>query len=95
MTNKNKNINQKQANATEVQNNDIRFIMSTEQGRRFIYEMLSDTHQYQTSFTGNSHTFFREGERNIGVKLMKRIHENCLDEYVLMLKEARKRAEQI
>jgi hypothetical protein len=81
-------------NAVELQKVDLKFIMNSEQGRRFIYDLLTDTHMYSTSFTGNSTTFFKEGERNIGIRLMTRIHETCLDEYMHMLKEAKMRTKQ-
>lgn len=82
---------QDQLNAIEDQRADLKHIMSHVRGRRFIYDLLEQTHQYSTSFTGNSQTFFKEGERNIGIKLMARIENDCLDEYILMLKEAKQR----
>lgn len=87
-----KQISQRERKAkrdTEGINDAIRYFMGKPEGRLLIYWLLEEAHMYQTSFTGNSSTFFKEGERNIGLKLINRIHRlNCFDEYVSMLKEA-------
>ena len=38
-------------------------------GRQFVWWLLEQTHVFQSSFTGNSTTFFLEGERNVGLKV--------------------------
>lgn len=68
---------------------DFLYVMRSKQGRRFIWRLLTWTHVFQTSFTGNSETFFREGERNIGVKLINEIHSHCYELYGTMVKEQR------
>ena len=52
-----------------------------------MWRLLERTGVFRTSFTGNSETFFREGQRNVGLMLMAQIHEVCPDQYALMLKE--------
>lgn len=47
----------------------MRKVMSGAAGQRFLWWLLEQTHVFQTSFTGNSATFFMEGERNVGLKL--------------------------
>lgn len=54
-----------------------------------MWKLLAETGLYKTSFTGNSETFFREGARNVGLKLMAQIHELTPDAYGLMLKESK------
>lgn len=44
-------------------------LLAEEKGRIFVWWLLEQTHVFQNSFTGNSHTFFLEGERNVGLKL--------------------------
>jgi len=39
-------------------------------GKRVYANILSRCHVFQTTFTGNSKTFFLEGERNIGLYLL-------------------------
>ena len=64
------------------------FIMSDERGRRFMWWLLGRCHVYATSFTGNSATFFKEGERNIGLMVLDRVMTECPDLYPEMHKEA-------
>lgn len=75
----------KLAVAQEVE--DFLWIMRSKQGRRFVWRFLTWTHLFKTSFTGNSETFFREGERNIGVRLMDEIHTHCYELYGTMVRE--------
>ena len=49
---------------------DIKHIMSDVSGRRFVWRLLSRCGVYRLSYTGNSDTYFREGERNIGLWLL-------------------------
>lgn len=66
---------------------DLRFVMSTNSGRRFVWDLLGETGLYQTSFTGNSETFFKEGKRQIGLLLLARITALAPEEYMAMIKE--------
>lgn len=68
---------------------DFKWLMSDKRGRRVMWRLLAETGLYKTSFTGNSETFFREGARNVGLKLMAQIHELTPDAYGLMLKESK------
>lgn len=67
---------------------DIAFILSDARGRRFMWRLLSMTGIYRSSYTGDSKTFFREGERNIGLQVMRDIHEINPEAMTQMLKEA-------
>lgn len=66
---------------------DLKFILKTEQGRRLLYRYLCECGVYRTSFTGNSTTFYNEGMRNIGLKLLADIEEAMPEAYLLMIKE--------
>ena len=46
-----------------------RDLLHEDKGKRLVWWLLEQTHVFQSSFTGNSTTFFMEGERNIGLKL--------------------------
>lgn len=70
---------------TEIE--DLKWVMSNKRGRRFVWRLMERTGLYRTSFTGNSTTFFNEGQRNIGLFLVSEIHEACPDQYTLMVKE--------
>lgn len=70
---------------------DFVWLMNNRQGRRFIWRLLDAAGIFRSSFTGSSETFFREGQRDIGLRIMSRIHDYCPDQYALMLKESNER----
>lgn len=67
---------------------DLRWIMSDPRGRRFIWRLLGITGIFRSSFTGNSETFFREGERNVGLKLLTEVTRDANDLYLTAQQEA-------
>lgn len=74
---------------------DLESVMSTESGRRFIWEMLADAGVFQSSFTGdNNATNFKEGQRNAGLRIFSRVMEVCPDMYLVMAKEAKEDEQQ-
>jgi hypothetical protein len=70
---------------TEVE--DIKWLMAHKQGRRFVTRLLDKAGVYRTSFTGNSETFFREGQRNLGLFVLSEVMEVTPDQHAQMLKE--------
>jgi len=68
---------------------DVKFVMSTAAGRRFMWRYLSECGVYQDplSFDTNE-VFFLKGRRSIGLSLTVDIHEADLDLYTTMQKEA-------
>lgn len=69
---------------------DVAFILSSPQGRRFYWRYLDECGIYKTSVVPgypDSYTFLLEGQRNIGIKLMTDLQEADPDAYILMLKE--------
>ena len=72
----------------------MKFQMSTPAGRRFMWRLLEKTGMYRTSFTGNSTTFFNEGQRNIGLMMNALILQACPEQYLAMLNEAKAKDEQ-
>lgn len=69
--------------------NDWKWLMSTARGRRLAYRLLERTGIYRTSMTGNSYTFFNEGQRNIGLFVQAVVTEHCPEDYAKMLVEKR------
>lgn len=65
--------------------------LSSKDAREWMYDLLSDCHLYAPSHVpGDSHsTAFREGERNIGLRVLSDIPTEA---YALMLSEARERS---
>jgi hypothetical protein len=69
--------------------NIVKGVMSSKEGRAWMFGVLDACHIYSTSFTGDALTSaFREGERNIGLKLIGSVTRSAPDEYALMLKES-------
>lgn len=81
---------EKEKDKRELELEDVRFILSTPTGRRFYYRHISECGVFTSSMTGNSWTYFKEGERNIGCKLLTDLNEAAPDAYALMMKENRK-----
>jgi hypothetical protein len=63
---------------------DLLWLMNQSEGRRFVWRLLQSCHLYETSFTGTSATFFREGERNVGLQVLADITRLCPDLYARM-----------
>lgn len=78
---------QRQANARRFI--IIRKAMSDPDGREWFYNVLASCHVYSTSFATNALAMaYREGERNVGLRLTTELTEACPDLYLIMLKEA-------
>lgn len=67
----------------------LRWLFDDEKGRRIAWWLLEETHVFRTSMTGNSQTFFLEGERNIGLKVLDRLMTISPSAFALMQAEAR------
>lgn len=83
-----KDAEAKRKRDAEVDREDIKWLLSTKRGRRLVWrQMLAPCGIYRLSYTGNSDTYFREGQRSIGLATVARIHETCPDLYHLMQQE--------
>lgn len=80
-------LDSKAKRASKVADDDLSAIMSEQTGRRFIYRVFEMAGIFRLSYTGNSETFFNEGARNIGLRLLAEIQRVCPDSFILMLKE--------
>ena len=83
-------IRQAKVNASvleKMRRDDISALMAMPEFRRYVWWLLEQSHVFRTSFTGNSETFFREGERNIGLKVFLEINQECPEHYATMVKE--------
>ena len=78
---------EKEESRQERELNDVRHVLNSKEGRRFLWRYLGECGMFRTSFTGNSETFFKEGERNIGLKIMSDITAASDEAYFLMMKE--------
>lgn len=69
------------------QKEDFMELMSTRAGRRFIKGLLVDCGIFQSSYTGSAETYFREGRRDIGLKVLARINDWCPHLYSTLMQE--------
>jgi len=77
----------------EIILNDMRYVLSSVQGRRLIWRILDMAGVYRSSFTGNSTTFFNEGARNIGLRVLSDVMDAKPEAFLLMQNEDKKRKE--
>ena len=70
---------------------DLEFVLSGPPGRRFLWELLGQTGMFTGGFINNgSEQYFRAGQRDLGLKLMKRIQDEFPESFLLMQSEAMK-----
>lgn len=65
---------------------DIDKIMSTPEGSRFMWRVLGMCGVFQSSFSADAlHMAFREGQRNIGLKIQGDIIEACPGRFINLM----------
>lgn len=69
--------------------------MATPEGRLYMHELIDFCGLYRTSMTGTSDTFFREGMRSTGLKILADITEADPDGYLKLLQETKILKDQI
>ena len=73
---------------------DLCRVMSTKEGRRFMWRLLSDAGVFRLSFNVDAMQMaFAEGNRNTGLKYFNDIMAACPQLYTLMIDEHRKAKE--
>lgn len=81
-------VKQTAANLNRQEIEDIKWLMSSPRGRRLVWWILGIAGIYRTSFSSSRNvTDFNEGGRNIGLKLLARVNDHCLDQYEVMFQE--------
>jgi hypothetical protein len=75
---------------SQREDDDLVWLMNQREGRRFVWRLLQSCHLYESSFTGTSATFFREGERNVGLAVLADIVRLCPELHARMAGESQK-----
>lgn len=75
--------------AKRQEQEDVQWLMAHEAGRRIVWGLLEFAGVYRTSMTGDNFTFFNEGQRNVGLRLVAQVQTHCPIEYAQMIKEHR------
>ncbi|CAK0756543.1 conserved hypothetical protein [Gammaproteobacteria bacterium] len=72
----NKKQEQKAKRIRERVLSDLRAVLKNAEGRRVLWKLLSDSGVYRISFTGEAAgTNFNEGQRSIGLQLLRDIED--------------------
>ena len=58
---------------------DIKTMLSTAAGMRFFVRLFTDGHMFATTFTGNSWSYFKEGERNLALRYFNDVRQAAPD----------------
>lgn len=64
---------------------DVRYLIKTPPGMRYFRGLLERGSVFQTTFTGNSHTFFKEGMRNLALSVLADVSEAAPEEIVNLM----------
>jgi len=78
-------VKEKKTKATlekEREQEELRQLLEDKKFRKFVWKVLSECGVYQEAFTGNSHTFYNEGKRKIGVWLIAQLISSSPKSYV-------------
>lgn len=73
---------------------ELKLVMSSPQGRAFLWRLLAKTGLYEEVFTGNSTTFYKCGKQAIGLWLLGEITSSDKLAYIKMQQEALNRDEE-
>lgn len=67
---------------------DLKWLMSSKRGRRYVWRLLDQTGVFRLSFNTNAMTMaFAEGNRNFGNRTLAMVHSLCPEHYPSMVKE--------
>lgn len=53
---------------------DVKKVISSAEGRRFLWRLMSESGVFRASYTGDSKTFFNEGKRDIGLLVLREVN---------------------
>lgn len=70
----------------------IHGVMSTPNGRQWMWDLLGSCHIFATTFVGDPlQSAFAEGQRNVGLSLLADIMAHCPDYYIQAMRESNER----
>lgn len=74
----------------EQRKSDLKAVMATQEGRRFIWRVIGEAGVFRSSFVSGSSdiTSFNEGSRNNGLTLLSEIMSDLPESFLIMQKEA-------
>lgn len=88
-----KKAGEKQQSRREKELNDLRFVLSYQQGRRFLWRMLGYCKVFESIWRPSAEIHHLSGKQDCGHFLMGEIVEANQDSFLTMQKEAKQEAE--
>lgn len=84
---------EKQAHIAEASRQSVlRNLMSTIEGRTFMWDVLANAHIFSSTYTGDAlQSAFNEGQRAVGLALLADILIACPDQYIQAQRESNER----
>lgn len=83
-------VKKREASAKELERRRIaglKAMVENADCRLWLWDLLGNCGIYRSSFTGNSETFFKEGQRNVGLKVQAELVRYFPESYVTMMRE--------
>lgn len=77
----------REARYQRAQHKDIAALLNTPEFRRYVKRYLALCNVFKTTFTGNSETFFREGQRSIGTTMFGEIMQVNPERFAELMRE--------
>lgn len=74
---------------------DVRAILASPQGRRFMWRYLAICGVFRSSWTPSAEIHFNEGRRDIGLHLLADVNDADPEAYVRMMQEAKRDQENV
>lgn len=72
----------------QAEQEDLRKVMSTKNGRRFVYRLIERAGIHRTTFRESpTESAFLEGQRDFGIFIEAEVNAACPNHYLTMLKE--------
>lgn len=69
---------------------DMKFILGSQSGRRFLWSLIGQCSIYDMHFIGSSESFARQGRQILGNELIRKIARVDPEAWLLMQREANK-----
>lgn len=70
---------------------DIEWMLKHEQGRRILFDLIEGTRAFETSFTGNSGSYFNDGRKSVGLEFFHEVMGISPESFTLMWNEHQER----
>lgn len=70
----------------------LMMLASSVEGRQYLWDALEHSHIFASTFTGDPlRSAFLEGERNVGLRLLSDLVQECPNHFLQMMREANER----